>query len=73
MKKVIVVQATENQPEFILILTLLATVDQMSFSNTNNIIGKGVIIHAGTDDLMSQLTGTAGARVSCGVITERLG
>jgi Cu-Zn family superoxide dismutase len=45
----------------------------VSFSGTNNIIRKGVIIHAGTDDLTSQPTGAAGARVSCGVITERVG
>jgi Cu-Zn family superoxide dismutase len=42
----------------------------VSFSGTNNIIGKGVIVHAGADDLTSQPTGAAGARVACGVITE---
>ena len=42
----------------------------VSLSGTNNIIGKGVIIHAGADDLTSQPTGAAGARVACGVITQ---
>jgi len=40
----------------------------ISFSGAHNIIGRGVIIHAGEDDLTSQPTGAAGARVACGVI-----
>ncbi len=32
------------------------------------IIGRGVIIHSGKDDLKSQPTGNAGKRVACGVI-----
>lgn len=32
---------------------------------TTNIIGKAVIVHEGTDDLISQPSGAAGARVSC--------
>ncbi len=32
------------------------------------ILGRGVIIHAGTDDLKSQPSGAAGPRISCGVI-----
>lgn len=42
----------------------------VSFDGTNNIIGKGVIVHAGTDDLKTQPTGGAGARVACGVIKK---
>jgi Cu/Zn superoxide dismutase len=32
------------------------------------ITGRGLIVHAGEDDLVSQPTGAAGARLGCGVI-----
>ena len=34
----------------------------------DSIIGRGVIIHGGADDLKSQPSGAAGPRVACGVI-----
>ena len=34
----------------------------------NSIIGRGVILHEKADDLVSQPTGAAGARLACGVI-----
>jgi Cu-Zn family superoxide dismutase len=40
----------------------------LSFSGPHSILGRGVIVHAGADDLTSQPTGNAGARVACGVI-----
>ena len=40
----------------------------LSFSGPNSIIGRGVIVHAGEDDLTSQPSGNAGPRVACGVI-----
>lgn len=35
-----------------------------------SILGRAVIVHAGEDDLKSQPSGDAGARVGCGVITK---
>ena len=37
---------------------------------TKDIIGKAIIVHAGTDDFTTQPTGAAGGRVSCGGIIE---
>ncbi len=35
-----------------------------------NIVGKGMIVHEGTDDFVSQPSGDAGARVACGGIIQ---
>jgi len=40
----------------------------ITFSGMNNILGRAIIIHAGSDDLTSQPTGAAGSRLACGVI-----
>ncbi len=40
----------------------------ISFSGSHSIIGRGIILHAAADDLTSQPTGNAGARLACGVI-----
>ncbi|MBC9798178.1 superoxide dismutase family protein [Sinomicrobium weinanense] len=37
---------------------------------TKNIIGKGVIVHQAPDDFVTQPTGDAGSRVSCGGVIQ---
>jgi Cu-Zn family superoxide dismutase len=34
--------------------------------------GKGLIVHEGTDDFVSQPSGNAGARVACSAISSNL-
>jgi Cu-Zn family superoxide dismutase len=47
----------------------MATLDYVDETVTiGQILGRGIIIHAGEDDLTSQPTGAAGSRVACGVI-----
>lgn len=40
----------------------------IQLNGAHSIIGRGIIVHAGEDDLTSQPTGAAGARVAAGVI-----
>jgi superoxide dismutase, Cu-Zn family len=40
----------------------------ISFEGKNSIIGRGIVVHLAEDDLHTQPTGAAGARVACGVI-----
>jgi len=40
----------------------------ISFHGEDSILGRGVIVHAEEDDLETQPTGDAGARLACGVI-----
>lgn len=42
--------------------------EKLTLNGIKNIIGRGIIVHAGEDDLKTQPTGGAGARVACGVI-----
>jgi len=44
------------------------TDDVMTFEGRDSIIGRGLIVHAGADDLVSQPAGNSGPKVACGVI-----
>ena len=37
-------------------------------AGSHSVVGRGIIVHAGIDDLTSQPTGAAGGRIGCGVI-----
>ena len=39
--------------------------------DTKNILGKGLIVHKGTDDFTSQPAGNAGARIACSAIIKQ--
>lgn len=40
----------------------------VQLNGANSVLGRGIIVHAGTDDFQSQPTGAAGSRLTCGVI-----
>ena len=43
----------------------------LTFSGPSSIVGRAVIVHADPDDMVSQPSGNAGARVACGVIQKQ--
>jgi superoxide dismutase, Cu-Zn family len=40
----------------------------ISFAGPHSILGRGLILHAQTDDFKTQPTGNAGPRIACGVV-----
>ncbi|QHI39142.1 Superoxide dismutase-like protein YojM [Kordia antarctica] len=53
--------------------TITFTTDQWCIDcddENKNIVGKAIIVHQGTDDFVTQPTGDAGGRVSCGGIIQ---
>jgi Cu-Zn family superoxide dismutase len=42
--------------------------DTITLNGPEGVMGRGIVIHAGEDDLESQPTGAAGSRMGCGVI-----
>lgn len=50
-------------------MAVIKSTDKMlSLSGPNSIVGRGIVIHAGADDLKSQPAGNSGPRIGCGVI-----
>ena len=42
----------------------------LAFSGPTSVVGKALVVHGGRDDLESQPSGDAGARVGCGVVRD---
>lgn len=56
-------EASEGSP-----VTLDMRDDRIALSGAHSIIGRALVVHADADDLESQPSGEAGARMACGVI-----
>ena len=49
-------------------ITLTTDLWEIGTGSDVDIVGRGIIVHAGADDFTSQPSGAAGARIGCGVI-----
>ncbi len=49
-------------------ITLTTDLWEIGTGSDIDVVGKGIIVHAGADDFTSQPSGAAGARIGCGVI-----
>ena len=49
-------------------ITLTTDLWEIGTGSDVDVVGKGIIVHAGADDFISQPSGAAGARIGCGVI-----
>ena len=49
-------------------ITLTTDLWDIGTGSDVDVVGKGIIVHAGADDFVSQPSGAAGARIGCGVI-----
>lgn len=43
---------------------------EIGTGSTKDVVGKAIVVHAMTDDLMTQPTGNSGGRIGCGVIAK---
>jgi Cu-Zn family superoxide dismutase len=43
----------------------------VSVGGANDVVGRGVVLHANPDDYRSQPAGNSGPRIACGVIAKR--
>lgn len=52
--------------------TISITTDRWNINDKDDasILGRGIIVHGGTDDYTTQPTGNSGPRIGCGVITK---
>ena len=49
-------------------ITLTTDLWEIGTGSDVDVVGKGIIVHAGADDFTSQPSGAAGARIGCGII-----
>ena len=49
-------------------ITLTTDLWEIGTGSDVDVVGRGIIVHAGADDFTSQPSGAAGARIGCGVI-----
>ena len=49
-------------------ITLTTDLWEIGTDSDVDVVGRGIIVHAGADDFTSQPSGDAGARIGCGVI-----
>ena len=49
-------------------ITLTTDLWEIGTGSDVDVVGRGIIVHAGADDFVSQPSGAAGARIGCGVI-----
>jgi Cu-Zn family superoxide dismutase len=50
------------------VATVDVTIASISLTGEYGVLGRGVIVHAGKDDLKTDPAGNSGARVACGII-----
>ena len=52
-------------------LTLTTDQWELGTGSDRDVVGLGLVVHAGPDDFTSQPSGAAGARIGCGVVVKK--